>query len=77
MSHYLEWRDWSRDHFQDQNGLDSGLETSIDTKMSHSVQGILKINLNIETHCYYDQYGVGHKVKAGLITIAQKPFFKS
>ena len=36
MSHYLEWRDWSRDHFRDQNGLDSGLETSIDTKMSHS-----------------------------------------
>ena len=26
----------SRDHFWDQNGLDSGLETSIDTKMSHS-----------------------------------------
>ena len=24
MSHYLEWRDWSRDHFWDQNGLDSG-----------------------------------------------------
>ena len=21
MSHYLEWRDWSRDHFWDQNGL--------------------------------------------------------
>ena len=36
MSHYLEWRDRSRDHFRDQNGLDSGLETSIDTKMSHS-----------------------------------------
>ena len=39
MSHYLEWRDWSRDHFRDQNGLDSGLETSIDTKMSHSGRG--------------------------------------
>ena len=21
MSHYLEWQDWSRDHFRDQNGL--------------------------------------------------------
>ena len=36
MSHYLEWRDWFRDHIRDQNGLNSGLETSIDTKMSHS-----------------------------------------
>ena len=36
MSHYLEWRDWFRDHIRDQNSLNSGLETSIDTKMSHS-----------------------------------------
>ena len=36
MSHYLEWRDWFRDHIRDQNGLNSGLETSTDTKMSHS-----------------------------------------
>ena len=47
MSHYLEWRDWSRDHFRDQNGLDSGLETSIDTKMSHSACGAKK-KLSIE-----------------------------
>ena len=26
----------ARDHFRDKNGIDSGLETSIDTKMSQS-----------------------------------------
>ena len=39
MSHYLEWQDWSRDHFGDHNGLDPGLETGIGTKMSHSASG--------------------------------------
>ena len=40
MSHYLEWRDWFRDHIRDQNSLNSGLETSIDTKMSHSAYSV-------------------------------------
>ena len=43
MSHCLDGRDWSRDHFRDQNGLDSGLKTGIDTKMSHSVCDMLTL----------------------------------